>query len=74
MRVKVSLEGIAEMIRESRVNYVTVQRLSSMLGVSTRSAGKILARLEEEGAVKRYSNRAYKVIYSPAGRRFWGEG
>ncbi|MCS7107386.1 MAG: hypothetical protein NZ902_04715 [Acidilobaceae archaeon] len=62
MKVKVSLEEIADRLQAAGVNYVTPKRVSSMLGISTRSAGKILARLEERGALRRYSNRAYRIV------------
>ncbi|MEN2999168.1 MAG: hypothetical protein ABDH61_01115 [Acidilobaceae archaeon] len=78
MRVKVSLEEIVDRLKVSGANYVTPRRVSNMLGISTRSAGKILARLEEEGALERYSNRAYRIVYSRGrwyrGLRAEGEG
>ena len=42
-------------------NFVTVQEVARMLGVSTKTAGRILKRLEELGIVERWSRRAYRV-------------
>ncbi|MEM0340389.1 MAG: hypothetical protein QXN05_02550 [Acidilobaceae archaeon] len=62
MRVKLDLDQIAKEIADSKFKYVRVKDVSKMLGVSTKTAGKILVRLEREGYVKRYSIRAYKVL------------
>ena len=42
-------------------SFVTIQEVARMLGVSTKTAGKILRRLEEMGIVERWSRRAYRV-------------
>ncbi len=41
--------------------FVTIYEVARMLGVSTRTAGKILRRLEDLGLVERWSRRAYRV-------------
>ncbi len=42
-------------------NFVTIQEVARMLGISTKTAGRILRRLEEMGLVERWSRRAYRV-------------
>ncbi|MCE4606801.1 MAG: hypothetical protein F7B59_05670 [Desulfurococcales archaeon] len=42
--------------------YIRIRDLAEMLGVSTRSAGKLLARMEEYGLARRYSNTVYEVL------------
>ncbi|MEM1927244.1 MAG: hypothetical protein QXS85_00670 [Acidilobaceae archaeon] len=64
MRVRLNLEHIARELASSKSRYVRVKDVSEMLGVSTKTAGKILVRLEREGYVKRYSLRAYKIVFS----------
>ncbi len=61
-RVGVSLEFIALVVASLGKNYVTPRDLSWVLGISTRSAGRVLRALEMKGYVVRYSNRAYRVI------------
>ncbi len=61
-RVRVSLEFVALVVTSLGKNYVTPSDLSNVLGISTRSAGKVLRALEVRGYVVRYSNRAYRVI------------
>lgn len=60
VRVKVGL--VAAVLKGYGKRYVTVREVSSMLGVSTRTAGRILARLEREGYVERYSKKAYRIL------------
>lgn len=62
VKVKLSLDHVIEALEARGKKYVTVRDLSSLLGVSTRTAGRLMARLEEEGYLRRYSNKAYKVI------------
>ena len=61
VRVSMNLALIAAILRGSGKRYITVREVSQMLGVSTRTAGKLLAKLESEGVVVRYSVRAYRV-------------
>ncbi|MEM1968188.1 MAG: hypothetical protein QXT23_01975 [Acidilobaceae archaeon] len=61
VKIRLSLDYILSMINGTGLNYVTAKRVSMLLGVSTKSAGRILARLEDEGFIERYSNRAYRV-------------
>ncbi len=63
-RVYVSLEFIAGIVASLNKNYVTPKDLSLLLGISTKSAGKVLRALEGMGYVSRYSNRAYRVMTS----------
>ncbi|KSW12335.1 hypothetical protein CF15_06235 [Pyrodictium occultum] len=41
--------------------YVTVDQLAYILGVSTRTAGRILAEMARRGLARRWSRRAYKL-------------
>ncbi len=63
LRIKVSLdlERISKVLMEMEITYITVRKLADILGISTRTAGKIMSRLEALGIVERYSRRAYKV-------------
>ncbi len=44
-----------------KLRYIRTRDLAEMLGVSTRSAGKLLARMEDLGLVRRYSNNVYEI-------------
>ena len=44
-----------------KLRYIRTKDLAEMLGVSTRSAGKLLARMEYLGLVRRYSNSVYEI-------------
>ena len=63
IKVKVDVALVAAVIRGSGKKYVTARQISRMLGVSTRTAGRILARLESEGYLVRWSRRSYKVNF-----------
>ena len=41
--------------------YITVDQLASILGISTRTAGRILAEMSRRGLAKRWSKRTYKL-------------
>ncbi len=62
-RVKVNIDivRLVEALAGAGKRYITVDDLAHLLGVSTRSAGKILSRLEYIGAVERHSRRAYRI-------------
>jgi Mn-dependent DtxR family transcriptional regulator len=62
VKVKLSLDYVVEVLAGTGKRYVTVRDLSSLLGVSTRTAGKLMSRLESEGYVRRYSNKAYRLL------------
>jgi len=62
-KVKIGVAVVAALIRGSGKNYITVKEVSGLLGVSTRTAGRILAILEKEGYVERYSRTAYRVVH-----------
>ncbi len=66
-KVSVSLEFMMTVIRSLGKNYVTPRDVSAAMGVSTRTAGKILRALESQGLVVRYSNRAYRVLHESLG-------
>ena len=61
-RVTVDLDLVGELLASLRGNYVTVKEISEMLAISTKSAGKLLRKLESRGYVKRYSSRAYRIL------------
>ena len=67
VKVKVSLDYVVEALASTGKRYVTVKDLSSALGVSTKTAGRLMARLEREGYLRRYSNRAYKLLRGASG-------
>ncbi len=59
-RVTIDLMVIAALITKNSL-YITPKKLSQQLGVSPRTAGKILAALEREGYVEKWSRKTYKV-------------
>lgn len=61
VKVKLSLDHVFEALASTGKRYVRVKDLSEILGVSTKTAGRLMARLEREGYVRRYSNRAYRI-------------
>jgi Mn-dependent DtxR family transcriptional regulator len=69
VRATIDLYSLALAIALLGVKYVTARDLSAMLGVSTRSAGRIIARMERMGLVRRYSRRAYVLEHGALGAR-----
>jgi len=65
-RVRVNIERIAASLLINGYTYITVQELSKLLGISTRSAGRILAEMQRRGLAERRSKRAYKLLIRPA--------
>ena len=61
MKLVVDLDAFAAALALSGRRYVRVRDVAGLLGVSTRSAGRLLARLEQLGYVKRYSRTAFRV-------------
>ncbi|MFZ8794824.1 MAG: MarR family transcriptional regulator [Acidilobaceae archaeon] len=68
VKVKLGLDRVVSVLASTGKRYVTAKDLSLLLGVSTKTAGRLMARLEDEGFVRRYSNRAFKLVITP--RRF----
>lgn len=62
VRVTVDLKLLADVLVATGRRYVTVRQVSSMLGVSTKSAGRIMAMLEDMGYAVRYSERTYLLL------------
>ncbi len=62
VKVKVGIAVVAALIRGSGKKYITVKEVSRLLGVSTKTAGRILSTLEKEGYVEKYSRGAYKIV------------
>ena len=58
--LSISIEEWARYALRGR-SFITIQEVARMLGVSTKTAGRILKRLEELGMVERWSRRAYRV-------------
>lgn len=61
MRLTVDPEAFALALLLSGRRYVRVRDVAGLLGTSTRSAGKLMARLERLGYVRRYSRRAFLI-------------
>jgi len=60
----IDLVKLASILRRRRERYVSPWELARIIPVSTRTAGKLLARMEDLGLVKRYNNRGiYEVNY-----------
>ncbi|AEM39577.1 regulatory protein GntR HTH [Pyrolobus fumarii 1A] len=64
--LSISLEDWASHALRGK-KFVTVYEVARMLGVSPKTAGKILRRLESLGIVERWSRRAYRVKLEVAG-------
>ena len=62
MKVTLNPVAVYNVIKRLGKTYITVSEISSLLGVSTYSAGKILAQLARQGLLVRWSRRAYKVL------------
>ena len=61
-RITVDLDLVGEILAGLRENYVTTREVSEMLAISTKSAGRLLRKLERHGYVERYSTRAYRIV------------
>ncbi len=61
-RVNVNIEKLAAFLVLNGRIYVTVRELAQILGISTRTAGRILAEMERRGYAQRWSKRAYKLV------------
>ena len=61
IRIKVDPLLIALTLVSYGYKYITIKRLSIILGSSSKTAGRILAELERMGIAKRYSRRAYVI-------------
>jgi predicted transcriptional regulator of viral defense system len=68
VKIKLGLDRVVSVLAGTGKRYVTVRDLSLLLGVSTKTAGRLMSRLEDEGFVRRYSNKAFKLMVTP--RRF----
>ncbi|MCE4612695.1 MAG: hypothetical protein F7C07_02540 [Desulfurococcales archaeon] len=64
IRIAIDLYSLALLIASTGVKYITAKDLSALLGVSTRTAGKIMAKMERMGLIKRYSNQTYMVTHN----------
>lgn len=60
-RVRIDPERLARALVLSGYSFVSIDQLANMLGISTRSAGRILAELRRRGLAKRWSRRTYKL-------------
>ena len=67
MRVTLNPIAVYNVIKRLGKTYITVSEVSSLLGVSTYSAGKILAQLARQGLLVKWSRRAYKVLATEKG-------
>ncbi len=59
-RITVDLYTLSLLVLRSE-QFITAKKLAKVLGVSTKTAGKILAALEREGVVEKWSRKTYKV-------------
>jgi len=60
-RVYIDVHRLASTLAVLGYIYVTVDQLASILGVSTRTAGRLLAEMARLGLARRWSRRAYKL-------------
>ncbi|WP_194840472.1 helix-turn-helix domain-containing protein [Hyperthermus butylicus] len=61
LRVKLDIEKLAATLVYSGYTYISVYQLARILGITTRTAGRILAEMERKGLVSRWSRRTYKL-------------
>ena len=66
IKVTIDLELLATDLYKNNKKYITIREIARKQGVSERTAGKVLSKLEHLGYVKRYSSRAYELL-SPQG-------
>jgi len=52
---------LAQALTSSGIRYMRVKDLAAMLGVSMRTAGKLLAAMERMGLAARWSTSAYRL-------------
>lgn len=64
IRVTLRVQDLVLIAKRWGKPYIRIKDFALHLGVSTRVAGKLLARLEELGILSRYSQNVFKV-------RFW---
>ncbi len=60
-RVSINVDKLAYSLILAGHYYVTVTKLARMLGISTKTAGKLLAEMERKGLARRWSRRTYKL-------------
>ncbi|OWJ55609.1 hypothetical protein Pdsh_02140 [Pyrodictium delaneyi] len=53
---------IAQVLRRLGVVYVSPHDLTAMLGIPSRSAGRLLKAMEKQGLAIRYSKNFYKIL------------
>ncbi|MDP8003408.1 MAG: MarR family transcriptional regulator [Caldisphaera sp.] len=64
LKITLDLKKVMQDLYKLNKKYVTLKEFSKNLGTSTRSAGKILKKLEKNGYVKRYSSSAYLILWN----------
>ncbi len=62
MVLTLNLHVFGRRLRERYRKWIKVKDLANDLGISSRSAGKLLASLEKLGYVSRRANNVYEVI------------
>ncbi len=61
-QIKLQVEKLASTLIALGLVYVSVDQLARLLGVSTRTAGRILAEMKRRGLVEKWSKRTYKLL------------
>ena len=62
MTVTIDVEAVLHGVNAREGRFLRVKDLARRLGVSNKTAGKILAVLERRGAVAKWSNGVYLVL------------
>ena len=60
-QVRLQVEKLASTLIALGLIYVSVDQLARLLGVSTKTAGRILAEMQRRGLVQKWSRRTYKL-------------
>ena len=61
-QIKLQVEKLASTLVALGLVYISVDQLARLLGVSTKTAGRILAEMKRRGLVERWSKRTYKLL------------
>ena len=60
-QIRLQVEKLASTLIALGLIYVSVDQLANLLGVSTKTAGRILAEMQRRGLAQKWSRRTYKL-------------
>ncbi|MCE4623380.1 MAG: MarR family transcriptional regulator [Caldisphaeraceae archaeon] len=74
MKVVMKIDRVAALLYSLNKRYITLREFSDALCISTRSAGRVLKRLERRGYLRRYSSTAYFILPPNNYNTYYGKG